>query len=184
MGRIEDFIYFEKNKININDCNSILNTLEKDFQKHSWHNNTDNTITSSEDEFFVQNMNLKAKPYLKEIQLFLEKYCQKFKPIENTSNLINKMTFPRINFYKKGHRMKMHYDHIRSIFDGTERGIPILTIVGVLNNDFQGGEFIVADQTFNMKQGDLIIFPSCFIYPHAVKEIIDGERISFVSWAY
>ena len=42
--------------------------------------------------------------------------------------------------------MKEHQDHIHSIFDGNEKGIPILSIVGNLNDDFEGSEFICRGQ--------------------------------------
>lgn len=182
---LKNFIFFKEKVFDQKNCQSVLNCLDSKFEKHSWHNNTDNTTSSSTDEFLIQRMNVKANEYLFEtIQFCLNEYCSRFKVIEKTSNIISKITQPRINFYEKGHRMKTHYDHIRSIFDGNERGIPILTLVGVLNSEFEGGEFVVADEIYDMKQGDFIVFPSCFLYPHSVNLIKKGKRISFVSWAY
>ena len=80
--------------------------------------------------------------------------------------------------------MRKHYDHIRSLFDGERKGIPVLSILGVLNDDYEGGEFLVNDRDFNLKQGDIILFPSCFMYPHEVKEVTKGTRYSFISWAF
>lgn len=37
--------------------------------------------------------------------------------------------------------MRKHYDHIHSIFDGQRKGIPVLSMLGILNNDYEGGEF-------------------------------------------
>ena len=34
------------------------------------------------------------------------------------------------------------------------------------------------------KTGDILIFPSTFLYPHVVKEVTEGTRYSFVAWAY
>ena len=80
--------------------------------------------------------------------------------------------------------MRKHYDHIHSIFDGQRKGIPVLSILGVLNNDYKGGEFLVCDKEFKLKQGDMIIFPSCFMFPHEVKEVTEGTRYSWISWAF
>jgi len=80
--------------------------------------------------------------------------------------------------------MRKHYDHIHSIFDGQRKGIPVLSMLGILNNDYEGGEFLVRDKQFKLKQGDMIIFPSCFMYPHEVKEVTKGIRYSFISWAF
>ena len=30
----------------------------------------------------------------------------------------------------------------------------------------------------------MILFPSCFMYPHEVTEVTKGERYSFISWAF
>jgi len=81
--------------------------------------------------------------------------------------------------------MSKHCDHIHSLFTGNIRGIPILSIVGVLNDDYKGGEFIMFDNyEIKFKAGDLIIFPSIFLYPHLVKPVKKGIRYSFVSWCY
>ena len=35
-----------------------------------------------------------------------------------------------------------------------------------------------------LMRGDILLFPSNFMYPHEVKEITKGVRFSFVSWAF
>ena len=58
-------------------------------------------------------------------------------------------------------------------------------MVGLLNNDFKGGKFIMfKNKEFKLKQGDLIIFPSNFLYPHEITEVTKGTRYSYVSWVY
>ena len=81
--------------------------------------------------------------------------------------------------------MRTHHDHIHNLFDGEQKGIPILSIVGLLNNDFSGGDFIFFnDYNVKLSAGDIMIFPSSFLYPHRVEEITRGTRHAFVSWAY
>ena len=80
--------------------------------------------------------------------------------------------------------MRTHYDHIQSMFDGTMKGIPILSIVGLLNDNYEGGEFMIRGKEVKLIRGDILIFPSNFIYPHEVKDITKGIRYSFVSWAF
>jgi predicted 2-oxoglutarate/Fe(II)-dependent dioxygenase YbiX len=81
--------------------------------------------------------------------------------------------------------MKLHCDHIRDIFDGNRKGVPILTIVGLLNDDFEGGDFLLWEkEKIDLKQGSVLIFPSNFMYPHQVTSIIRGCRYSFVSWVW
>ena len=91
----------------------------------------------------------------------------------------------RFNRYKKGQIMSKHTDHIHTLFTGEKRGIPILSIVSVLNDNYEGGEFVMFDDyEIKFKTGDLIIFPSVFLYPHLVKPVKKGIRYSFVSWCY
>ena len=80
--------------------------------------------------------------------------------------------------------MAAHVDHIYTIFDGNEKGVPILSIVGLFNENYQGGEFKILNKNVKLKTGDVIIFPSNFMYPHGVNTITKGVRYSFVAWAY
>ena len=87
--------------------------------------------------------------------------------------------------YNEGHQMAEHCDHISSLFDGKIKGIPMLSLVGQLNEDFEGGEFVMwGDKVIEFEAGDLIIFPSNFVYPHRVEPVTKGARYSYVSWAY
>lgn len=91
----------------------------------------------------------------------------------------------RMNRYTLESSMSIHHDHIYGIFDGEKKGIPVLSVVGILNQNFQGGEFVFwEDHNMNLKKGDILIFPSNFMYPHRVNKITDGERWSFVTWAF
>ena len=91
----------------------------------------------------------------------------------------------KYNCYYDDKKMAEHCDHIHSLFDGKIKGIPILSIVGLLNNNFEGGEFIMLEnEKINFNQGDLIIFPSVFLYPHRVEPVKKGTRYSYVSWVW
>lgn len=103
---------------------------------------------------------------------------------EEHIKMINRITAIRFNFYHKGLTMREHTDFIHSIFDGQEKGIPILSIVGVLNDNYKGGDFLMRGKKIPFKTGDILIFPSTFLYPHVVKEVTEGTRYSFVAWAY
>ena len=82
--------------------------------------------------------------------------------------------------------MALHCDHIHDMFDGTRKGIPTLTILGLLNDDFEGGEFLMFDEEkeIKLKAGDIMIFPSVFLYPHKVAAVTKGVRDAFVSWVW
>jgi predicted 2-oxoglutarate/Fe(II)-dependent dioxygenase YbiX len=87
--------------------------------------------------------------------------------------------------YDQGTNMRLHCDHIHDIFDGERQGVPVLSIVGLLNDDFEGGDFLLWEkEKVNFTQGSVLIFPSNFMYPHEVTTITKGSRYSFVSWAW
>lgn len=90
----------------------------------------------------------------------------------------------RFNKYPKGSNMKPHCDHIHSMFDGEIKGVPILSVLSNLNDDYKGGDFYLAGEKINMQKGDTIIFPSNFMYPHYVTDVTEGERFSCISWVY
>tara|TARA_R110000803_G_scaffold35327_1_gene76453 strand:- start:847 stop:1428 length:582 start_codon:yes stop_codon:yes gene_type:complete len=91
----------------------------------------------------------------------------------------------RFNRYRSNQIMSKHCDHIHDVFDGERKGIPIVSILGVLNDNYKGGEFIMFDDyNIKLKTGDLLLFPSVFLYPHKVEPVLEGERYSFVSWSW
>jgi hypothetical protein len=91
----------------------------------------------------------------------------------------------RFNKYSENTKMAQHCDHIHTLFDGKERGIPILSVLGILNDDYEGGEFIMFEnEEIKLNKGDLLIFPSIFLYPHKVEPVKKGVRYSFISWVW
>ena len=70
------------------------------------------------------------------------------------------------------------------MFDGERKGIPILSVLGVLNDDYEGGEFVLIDEKINLSKGDIIVFPSNFMYPHKVEPVTKGTRYSYISWIW
>ncbi len=89
-----------------------------------------------------------------------------------------------IGFVMVGTMMREHYDHIHSIFDGKMKGVPLVSIVANLNDDYEGSEFYCRGEKIELKTGDILLFPSNFMYPHEVRETTKGTRYSFVSWAF
>ena len=86
----------------------------------------------------------------------------------------------RYNKYNLNKKMAEHCDHINTLFDG--KGIPILSLLIVLN---EGGEFVMFKNVeYKFKAGDLLIFPSNFLYPHRVNPVKKGTRYSVVSWVW
>lgn len=90
----------------------------------------------------------------------------------------------RYNKYEVGASMSEHCDHIHSIFPGEPRGVPILTVLGCISEGEGGGNLVLAGKKIRLEAGDLLLFPSGFMYPHYVTPVSAGTRITFVSWVY
>ena len=85
--------------------------------------------------------------------------------------------------YEVGGHYVPHIDHHKSL-------PRTLSAILILNDDYEGGELEFCDPTTSKisvkvekQSARLIIWPSCFLYPHAVKPITKGTRYSIVSRA-
>jgi len=177
------------NKFLSNDlCKKILFELKKsDWKQHLFYNQQTNEYKPVSGE---QELETAYDEKMKYNDILMEKI---WKAIETYMCKINfhwysswnGYTSLKYNKYSKNKKMAEHCDHIHDIFPGNPRGIPILSIVGLLNDNYEGGEFVMfKNKKINLKTGDLIIFPSIFLYPHKVTEVTKGTRYSYVSWVY
>jgi predicted 2-oxoglutarate/Fe(II)-dependent dioxygenase YbiX len=169
------------------DCAETVAALEekeKEFRIHTFYNPSDGSYNSYEHELSIAYSQIKTKELImKEVWNALKRYHVElnFKWYSSW----NGYSEIRFNRYRTDTQMKLHCDHIHSMFDGQRKGIPSLSILGSLNNDYKGGELVFWDDTVvELKAGEIMIFPSNFLYPHEVKLVTEGTRYSYVSWAW
>lgn len=83
-----------------------------------------------------------------------------------------------INFvrYEVGQHFQVHSD------DGFSYSCTVSS-VGYFNDNYEGGEiwFPQQDITFKPEKGDIILFPSNYMYSHASLPVIDGVKYSAVT---
>jgi hypothetical protein len=167
-------------------CNQTVKDIEKlHWAQHTFYNPIDNSISprSGEKELDFGFSEAATK------NLIMENiWCAFFKYIEelNFPWFIGwqRHTEVRFNRYKETRLMAEHCDHIHSMFDGEIKGVPTMTALGLLNDDFRGGELVFfGDTIIPFKSGEILVFPSCFLFPHRVDPVVEGIRYSFVSWA-
>lgn len=181
---IEKYIYLKSDFMSSSECKWAVDQIETvDWQKHSYHRSATNDFESLDDDLYVNF----GTPEVAE--LIMPRLWNCIKDYLDHYNLPWFTTWqgylvPRFNKYPVGSHMTMHCDHIHTMFDGQRKGIPILTILGSLNNDYAGGELTLCDKEFELSAGSLVIFPSCFLYPHEIKHVTDGTRYSYVSWVW
>jgi len=188
MDKVSDYIFIA-NTVPKDLCESLIDECnKKEWKKHTWNNYAAGTFESeSTKELDVmsctQEQQNKITPYLiKALEEYQIKYSTEGEKTQ--SPWLTKFSPIRFNKYVIGTTMRKHYDHIHSIFDGKMKGVPIISIVGQLNEDYEGAEFYCREKKIRLKTGDILLFPSNFMYPHEVKEVTKGVRYSFVSWAF
>ena len=171
-----------------NFCEETVKELEdSEFEQHSYYDVKTNNTKSYDNEFSISFSNVKHKQFIMQrIWDSLHDYISEL----NKQNFVwfqswSGFSEVRFNRYSTNTRMNIHCDHIQSLFEGDAKGVPILSILGCLNNNYTGGELVFwRDQVINLKAGDIMIFPSNFLYPHHVNLVNSGTRYSFVSWAW
>ena len=167
-------------------CDKTVSEMSKlDFKEHTFYNANTNEYKprSGSQELSMSWGNVSTKndlnklvddtafKYVKELKMpWFDKY-------QGYSHV-------RFNKYAENKKMALHADHIHSMFDGERKGIPILSVLGVLNDDYEGGEFVLIDEKIDLSKGDIIIFPSNFMYPHKVEPVTKGIRYSYISWIW
>jgi Rps23 Pro-64 3,4-dihydroxylase Tpa1-like proline 4-hydroxylase len=59
-----------------------------------------------------------------------------------------------------------------------------LTVSICLNEDYEGGDFTFFKETkiYKLKKGDVLVFPSSFMFPHGVQKITKGTRYQLLTW--
>lgn len=184
------YIHHYKNFVDIKTCKQTVKELKK-FKKEVWREHTFyNRYTNTEQKLSgnqelstmysddVSTVKIIMDTYYKAIQKYVDHYS--FSWWDSWAGF----SFVRFNKYVKNKKMAEHCDHITTIFDGEKRGIPILSILTVLNDDYDGGEFFIHDKEIKLKSGDVLIFPSNFMYPHKVEPVTKGTRYSMISWVY
>lgn len=197
MKNLEDFVYVS-NVFSSEFCDNILNRIEREdrnWVKHTWYNES---LHQRNEKFSGVDQDYKELDVLyhnnnnfteieQELIPFLVRSCEDYCEANSYDSqiVVSNLSNFRFNRYEEDTLMQKHYDHIHTLFTPPIRGIPTLSFIGILNDDFDGGELVFFDDyKIPPKKGDLIIFPSCFMFPHKVNKITNGTRYSFVAWGY
>ncbi len=187
--KLKECIHVEKGIIPANLCDYIIQDIEKrEWSPHTWYNTTDNSFNSEDTyELDVQSTTKELQDLLTPLIIKAgSEYNAKFAyPSERTGQMMKRFSPIRFNRYSPGQIMRFHVDHIHSLFDGNEKGIPVLSLVLNLNDDYKNADlFFWDDYVVPLGKGDIIMFPSLFLFPHGVIEATEGKRYSAVSWAW
>lgn len=185
---LESYIKVYKNRIPVELREKALERLQKsEWQKHTFYNVADNIFEPHVGDAELDIAWLGRDEVVDEIMRITWEVLR---------NYVTELNFPwmqgwngftevRFNRYKEGKEMDLHCDNIQSMFDGQRKGVPTLSVVGALNDDYEGGEFVMfEDSPIVLEAGSYLVFPSNFLYPHRVTSVTKGERNTFVSWVW
>ena len=160
-------------------CDNVIQQYDADeeWKTHNWYNNVadEKKAQHSIELDVLYNKNLSS------LVPFLQNALIKYYDELGLTNLVSNHSNIRLNKYKTGTVMSEHFDLIRR---NKTDGIPVLTFLGALNDNYEGGQFLLNKEVIPLRQGDIMVFPSTFLYPHSVSEVTKGTRYSYVAWGY
>jgi hypothetical protein len=181
---LKEYIVIIEKAVPEDFCDFIIN----EFKDNEWKEA--NTITGLTNEIRkcksiplsiedVININKENRENIDSTLFKLVGFCISEYKKTHPNCLINKDSGYDLLKYENGDFYKEHIDEYTDV----QR---VLSMSIALNDDYDGGEFSFFSDTVNFKlnKGDVIIFPSNFMFPHQIKTIENGTRYSIVSWIY
>ena len=187
--KLKDLIHVERGAITPDLCDYIIKDIEtREWQKHSWYSFDGEFHSEETKELDVQNITSELQssllPVMNQVGTsYAKKYS--YKQTYRTQTIMTMFSPIRFNRYSNGQIMRQHHDHIHSLFDGVDKGIPILSFILNFNDDYEGADlYFWNDYKIPLGKGDVVIFPSLFLFPHGVTEIKKGVRYSGVAWSW
>lgn len=131
------------------------------FRKDDLHNNDDGTE-------ILKDMWQQCYDVMSEA---VKDYCIMY-------NITELQYWEVMNFirYHEGQHFEEHTDHGYS-YTST------VSLVGYINDNYKGGGlyFRLQDIMFTPEEGDLVVFPSNFMYPHKAMPVTEGTKYSVVT---
>ena len=183
-------IHLYRNAIKKDDCINIINSLESEIAKGipgiQW---SGAQVNASENVDDVRNcVDLKFKPenlgtHLPESQVLRDVHGKVDKALDVCLNHYESLWHLKMHYkeafnfvkYLPGKYFKIHGDH------GPYYACTV-SAVAYLNDDYDGGEieFVRQGLVIKPQAGDIVMFPSNYVYEHASLEVRSGVKYSVV----
>jgi predicted 2-oxoglutarate/Fe(II)-dependent dioxygenase YbiX len=181
--QLKDFIHIERGLIPKDTCRFVIDSIKnKCWSKFLWSTDGTDSFSYPTKELYVLEPTSDLENVLNPLISLSVKYYNDFIGSEKVSQ-VTCFSPIRFNRYQKGQTMRIHCDHIKTLFEGKVKGIPVLSIILNFNSDYQGGDLIFWDNyKVDLGEGDVVVFPSLFLFPHRVEEVTENVRYSGVAW--
>ena len=176
---VQDYIKVYENVVSDKLCDDLV-AAKFDYKSSSFsshkevHKNSKDRVIM--DDFWIKKDNSFYNPLKECFVKAVREYESDFHRF-----ICKHITDFRINKYGTGGFMSEHTDNIHHSH-GQQWGYPHVSALLYLNDDYEGGEFVVADKEIKPNKGSSVVFPSNFMYPHEAKEVTEGTRWSIVAW--
>jgi predicted 2-oxoglutarate/Fe(II)-dependent dioxygenase YbiX len=185
---IQDYVKIYDNFVESDVCDAAVASLEHaNWNVHKFWDPLTEKYIVHEKELSVTFEDIEQSVKIKERMWYaIERYIMKdFSNFNQWFPGWQGFSHLKFNKYDTSTMMTNHCDHIRTIFDGERKGIPILSVILALNDNYNGGEFYMwNDVRITLPKGSILVFPSNFMYPHRVAEVTNGIRYSCISWVF
>jgi len=187
--KLDECIFIAEKIIPADFCDSIVQDIEtRQWQPHQWYDSQQDTRSS----FQTKELDIQVstpsihKALVPFIRASARQYNNTYFPSTAVkTQIINDFSPIRFNRYSPGQIMRPHIDHIHSLFDGKLKGVPVLTFILNFNDNYEGADlFFWEDTIVKVGKGDIVMFPSCFLFPHGVTEATKGKRYSASVWGW
>ena len=176
------YIKTYENRLDSKTCNALISYFE---QNAMWDTSTfsSNTKNTGNDSVSMKEYWITPKDQYYDVLKKVFRGCVDEYIKEHTRITPVAYTAFRLNHYTEGGFMRNHVDNIYKSH-GQQYGYPHLTSLIFLNDNYEGGEFVMCDETYKpkIKQGSAIVFPSNFMFDHEVKKVTKGNRYSVMTW--
>ena len=185
INKLKDFIVVVKKAVSAALCDGILNEYKDcddwaDALAGRSGGNVDKKSRNCQVIYTSQPENLAVSTkrtqlddeLFKAVSECLKKYVGKF----NTCTVSQDTGYDLLKYSTGG----FYVQHTDAFFEHPRETSCSL----VLNDDFEGGEFAFFDRELKYKlgKGDVLMFPSNFMFPHEVMEVTKGTRYAVITW--
>jgi len=184
--QIYQAIFKIEKSISLKDCKKLTSYMDKKcLEKASIINDEKGSKvdTSQRDvlSHFLNPHDYGAKTHYDSIVKTVGKGIKKYMDF---FPFVRRLHMSEINMlkYEKKHFFTKHIDATTSL-------PRIVSIIINLNEDYEGAELLFFNPNtvkpfskLTLKTGDMVLFPSNFLYPHEITPLIKGTRYSIVCW--
>jgi len=180
-----------KNVLDLDQCKKIIDTLESNLSGPGGYSWEGARVTEGQEAILDARNCLDFKIGHKNLGPENEYNKDLYKVHEDSFKAI----YPHVEDYGQYWGVVMRYYEVFNYvkYEGTGKHFAVhadhgpayvttVSAVAYLNNNYDGGELIFPRFNLSIKPepGDLVVFPSTFIYEHSSEPIISGDKYSIV----